>query len=286
LEDLLKPFLNLAKEPSWRIALDAADVLLVAYVIYRVLSLIRGTRAWRIVLGLGVFAVLIMLSSAFHLETLHWLLDKAALLAPVALVILFLPELRQTLEGVGKLGLWTQKLVVGTETSIEAQSIEEIVAASAEMSASRVGALIVLEQSAPLSEIISNGVQLEAKLSAPLLGSIFYTGNPLHDGAVVVRGNTIVAAACRLPLSESSKLDSTYHMRHRAAIGLSEQQNCLVVVISEERGSISVVSDAKLQKLSGPSELRDVLNQQLRQSNPPPLNGQKKKMFAKAKQTR
>src|SRR5438270_10052798 len=115
---------------------------------------------------------MLILSSALRLDTMHWLLEKATLLGPVALVILLLPELRQTLEGVGKL-LWTQNLGAA-DVNIEAQTIEEVVAASAEMSASRVGALLVLEKNAPLSEIVSNGVQLDAKVSAPLLGSIFY----------------------------------------------------------------------------------------------------------------
>jgi len=283
LDDLLKPFINFAKEPLLRQLVQAVEVLLVAYLLYRVLALVRGTRAWRIVLGLLVFFVVLTLSTVFHLDTLNYLLDKATLLMPVALAILFLPELRQAIEGVGKLGFWTQKLV-SNEVNVEARTIEEVVAAAAEMSGSRMGALIVIEKGPPLSEIVSNGVQLDAKVSDGFLGAMFYLGNPLHDGAVIIRGSVIIAAACRLPLSEDPRIDSSFHMRHRAAMGIAEQQDCVVVVISEERGSISVASDGKLRRLGSPSELRDVLNQELRQGSLVKPNGSRRKPFARTKQ--
>lgn len=284
MEDLLKPFVNLAKEPTWRIAVEVIDVLVVAWINYRILALIRGTRAWRICFAILVFVLLLLLSSALHLDTMHWLLATAAPLAPVALAILLLPELRQALEYFGRFGIWTEKLVARDNGhNVETQTIEEVVAAAAEMSASRVGALIVLEQSTPLSDIIANGVQLDAKLSPALLGSIFYTGNPLHDGAAIIRGGMVVAAACRLPLSETSKLDSTYHMRHRAAIGLTEQLDAIVVVVSEERGSISVASEGKITRLPGPAELREILKQKTRPGQPQKRNGERRRVFAKAR---
>lgn len=285
MDDLIRTLTTLAKETPLEKALHALDVLIVAYIIYRILALVKGTKALRLVIGvIVVYLVLLLVSStsAFHLDTLHWMLEKAAILAPVALVILFLPELRQALERVGKLGSWTEKLVTGEEPSIEAQTIEEVVAAAAEMSANKTGALVVLEKTSPLSEIISTGVQLEARVSAALLGSIFYEGNPLHDGAAVVRGSSVVAGACRLPLSES-KLDANMHMRHRAAIGLTEQTDAIVVVVSEERGSISIASEGTIQRLGGPSELRDVLKRQIHERPTKRSNGQRKKMFTKSK---
>lgn len=285
MENVLQSILKFLREPSTRGVLHVVDVFLVSFVIYKLLSLIRGTRAWRILFGILIFFGLLYLSSVMQLDTLHWLLDKAALLGPVALVILFFPELRQTLEGVGKLGLWTEKLVVGESSNIEAQTIEDIVAACAEMSASRVGALIVLEQAAPLNDIVSNGVQINAKVSAPLLGAIFYAGNPLHDGAVVIRGTEIAAAACRLPLSESSRIDSTLHMRHRAAMGATEQLDCIVVVVSEERGHISIAAEGKIRKLTGPAELRDELNRRLRKTEEKP-DEPRKGLFARSRQLR
>ncbi|HEY3780137.1 MAG TPA: diadenylate cyclase CdaA [Fimbriimonadaceae bacterium] len=259
------------------------DILLVAFLIYRVLLLVRGTRFWRTAIGvMASYLILLIFSRELNLDTLNWLLEKSLFLAPVALVILFLPELRQALEGVGRLGEWTEKLVISDKTSIEARTIEEVVAACAEMSASRVGALIVLEKGSPLSDIAGNGVQIDAKLSAALLCSIFYEGNPLHDGAAIIRGTTIVAAACRLPLSESSRLDATVHMRHRAAVGLAEQRDAIVVVVSEERGTISIASEGKLLRLTGPSDLRDVLKQQVHET-PVAKNGQMKRIFSRTK---
>ena len=240
------------------------DVFLVAYLVYRVLMLVRGTRAWRILVGIGIFIFLLGASDRLQLHTLHYVLAQAVPLGPVALVILLLPELRQAIEGLGKLDRWTQRFASPAETRAEARTVEEIVAAAAELAASRIGALIVLEKNAPLDEIAANGVALDADVSAPLLGAIFYEGNPLHDGAVIIRGDCIVAAACRLPLSESTRIDQSVHMRHRAAVGATEATDALCIAISEERGTISVASDGRLRRLNNHLELRDLLNRELR----------------------
>lgn len=240
---------------------NVVDILLVAILIYQLLNLIKGTRAVRIVLGIVVFILLEGMSSLLHLDALNYLLDKAALLGPVALVILFFPELRQTLENVGGVGGFLPQFV---ESTIEAKTIEELVAAMAELASQSTGALIVVERGAPLTEIVDNGVVLDAKISAPLLGSIFYEKNPLHDGAVVIRGDKAVAAACRLPLSESSRLDKHVHMRHRAAVGVTEAQDCVALVVSEERGTMSIATDGRLERISSVGELRERLNFELR----------------------
>ncbi len=253
------------------------DILLVAYLIYRLLMLVRGTRAWRILVGIGIFVFLLGASDRLHLTTLHWVLASATPLGPVALVILLLPEFRQAIEGLGKLDRWTQRLAAPAETRAEARTVEEIVAAAAELAAGRVGALIVLEKAAPLEEIASNGVALHATVSAPLLGAIFYEGNPLHDGAVVVRGDEIVAAACRLPLSESTRIDQSVHMRHRAAVGVTEATDALCIAISEERGTISVANEGKLRRLNGHLELRDFLNRELRGEEAPKKEGKSRR---------
>jgi diadenylate cyclase len=262
LRDVADEILNLFHNFS---VLDVLDIVLVAFIIYKVLMLIRGTRAWRIVVGGAFFILLLLLSSKFHFTTLHWLLDKAAVLLPVALVILLMPELRQLLEGMGRLPILNH---AGDET--EVRTIEEIVASTAELSASRVGALIVIERTNSLEDVISTGVNLSARVSAPLLGSIFYEGNPLHDGAVVIRGDTLLSAACRLPLSESRRvIDRTLHMRHLAAIGVSEAFDCITIVVSEERGTISFTAHGEIYKLNGPGELRDILHREVRGQNPP-----------------
>lgn len=240
-------------------AIAAFDVLIVAFIIYRLLMMVRGSRGWRILLGLLVFAMLLFLSGYLHLTTLHWILDKATMLGPVALAILFLPELRQALEGLTKLSWFPDGVVeAGHEKNLDRSSVEEVVGAVAEMARDRIGAIIVIETGGHLDEIASTGVMLNAKITTSLLGSIFYGQNPLHDGAVVIRGNYILAAACRLPLSES-RIDRNLHMRHRAALGITEQTDVIAIVVSEEKGSIRVASEGKLQTIASSTELREFL---------------------------
>lgn len=257
MNEILRRLQELKQEPLENF-LNLIDILLVAYVLYRVLALIRSTRAWRILGGIIIFVLALFISDYLQLRTLHWLLDKATLLAPVALVILLLPELRQTLEGFAKLGWWPERL--GSDSHSGANTVEEIVAAVAEMASSNVGALIVVERGTKLDDVAANGVQLNAQVSAPLLGSIFFEGNPLHDGAAIIREDQVIAAACRLPLSEDTRLDHHLHMRHRAGLGISEQADCVVIIVSEERGTISVAVDGKLKTLAGHEELRQLMN--------------------------
>lgn len=248
-----------SSESLWNVV----DILLVSYLIYRLLVLVRNTRAWRILIGIVVFIGALYVSDVLQLRTLHWILDRATALAPVALVILLLPELRHTLEGFARLGLWTTRLGPSTQFVNEA-TINHIVAGATELASQRIGAIIVIERDNSLEDVIKTGVQLDAKLSAAILGSIFYDKNPLHDGAVIVRGEKIVSAACQLPLSENELISRMFHMRHRAGVGISEQTDCISLMISEERGTMTVASDGKLKQLDGPAELREVLNQALR----------------------
>jgi diadenylate cyclase len=263
-EDFLKTitYLKLLKFQDGVIA--AVDILLVAFLFYRLLMMVRGTRFWRILMAIIIYLIVLEVSGKIGLHELNWVLLQATYLGPVALVILFLPELRQAIEGLGKLDTWTQNLGLDERPRSESRTIEDLVAAVSEMAAGRVGALIVVQKEAGLDDIAANGVMLNARLSTPLLVSIFYDQNPLHDGAVIVLRDTIVAAACRLPLSESMKLDPSYHLRHRAAVGITEARDCFVIVVSEERGSISIAMEGKLFRLAGQNELRDLLNQQLR----------------------
>lgn len=272
MEEILRPITSL-RELSRETLISVIDIIVVALLTYKILSMIRGTRAWRVVMGILGFVLLLFVSKALGLHTLHWVLEKATLLGPVALAILLLPELRQALEGIGKFGVFTQRIerivgLEGVEAPLKAHTIEEIVAACSELADSRTGALIVIEKGAEMDDIVGNGVRLEAEVSAALLGSIFYGTNPLHDGAVVVRGNKIVAAACRLPLSDRS-LASNLHMRHRAGVGASELHDCMVIVVSEERGTISMVREGQISSVSV-QELRERLNKMFRQDEERP----------------
>jgi diadenylate cyclase len=158
----------------------------------------------------------------------------------------------------------------GHEKTLDRTAVEEIVGAVTEMARDRIGAILVIETGAHMDEIAANGVPLNAKISSSLLGSIFYGQNPLHDGAVIIRGDSILAAACRLPLSESARIDKTLHMRHRAAIGVTEQNDAVSIVVSEERGTISVVQEGKLQLLKTSAELREFLINQVTKDEPRP----------------
>lgn len=244
------------------------DILLVAFILFRLLKLVQGRRAWSILFGIGIFVVVYLVSDRLHLRTLHTLLDKASVLAPVAVVVLFLPELRQALEGLARLGFWNEKLSARFLTGGAPHakpSFEDVVLAADSLAKSHTGALIVIERerSARLDDVVANGVRVEALATTTLLETIFYGENPLHDGAVVIRGDVILAAGCRLPLSESAKVDRNKHLRHRAGLGISEVTDCIVVIVSEERGRISVAYDGKLIDIEHIQDLRAFLRREL-----------------------
>jgi len=266
LEELLRPFLSLRTFTTRDVINNVVDILFVTFLLYRLLLLVRGTRAWRIILGIVGFLLAWYISDKLKLNTLHWLFDKALYLGPIALVVLLLPELRTALEGFGRPTSILTKIVASShpDERAEARTVEELVAAVAELAVGHVGALIVIEKDSPLDEIAANGVMLNAQISAPLLGSIFYEGNPLHDGAVILRGDILLSGACRLPLSDSQRLDQNVHMRHRAAVGVSEAFDCIAIAVSEERGTISIATEGRLQRLASPVDLRHFLNRELR----------------------
>ncbi|HAY14341.1 MAG TPA: diadenylate cyclase CdaA [Fimbriimonadaceae bacterium] len=246
-------------EPWPQAVINILDVLLVAYLIWRLLKLVRGTRAWRILFGVFVFLVALLASDVLGLRTLHWVLDKATLLGPVALVILFLPELRQTIEGFARMGGLSDRLV-GSEGAARGTTFEEIAVAARAMAQGRTGALIVIDRSRQLDAEIRSGVPLHAVVSAPLLQSIFYAGNPLHDGAIIVRQDELVAAACQLPLSDNPAIRAEYHMRHRAGVGVTEHSDAVVVIVSEERGEITVARAGILTPVNSAEELLEILS--------------------------
>jgi len=235
------------------------DLLVVTFLIYQLLLVCRGTQGWRILGGILTFFVVVGLSNLLELQTLSMLLDRMMLLGPVALVILFQPQLRAAIEKVPNL------LPEFSGTKTDFAVLEEIIGAVMEFARHRTGALIILDTKRNLDEIVATGVKLDAQVSQALLGSIFYEQNPLHDGAVVVRGDKIVAAACQLPLSVNSRLDRTLHMRHRAAVGATEVFDCVGVVVSEERGIVSVAYQGRLIKVTDAiglrAEIKNVLSQ-------------------------
>ncbi len=247
--------------------LGVLDVLVVAYLIYRLLLLARGTRALQILGGLGTLLIALYLSDRLHLDTLNWLLKQIIPLGPVAIVILFYPELRHALEEFGP-RFWSRGLSLLNRENMT-EMIDAVVSAIVVLSAQREGALIVFERQTGLDEVIATGTQLDAAVSVELLLTIFYKGSALHDGAVVIRGEKATAAACILPLTDRPKVDATVHTRHKAALGMSENSDAVVVVVSEETGTISVAIEGKLIRGQTEKSLRDRLNKLLQPDERP-----------------
>lgn len=245
---------------AWGLVRTGADILIVAYLIYRLMMLAKGTRAWQIITGLFVFVGMLYFSTWAHLSALSWLLQQILPLGPVALVILFYPELRHALEEVGRLGFWG-KGFIGLDREDLSSMVGEIVLAAERLSDKKIGALIVLERETGLSDYVENGTLVNADVNSDLLCTLFYPGSPLHDGAAIVRRNRVIAAGCTLPLSESREVQGMQvHTRHKAALGISEQSDALVVVVSEETGIISLAFDGKMVRgLRDDGRLRDLL---------------------------
>ncbi len=228
--------------PNLRV-LDALDVLIVAYLIYRVLLLLRGTRAASLLRGVALVLLVLLVSS--WLPTLNYLLRSLIPVALLALVVIFQPELRMALERLGRGGFLIGSLgSLGEETT--ADVIGEVVEAAVSMSEKGHGALLVLERTQPLVDIIRTGKAINGRVSVELLMTIFSPRTPLHDGAVVIRGAQVLAASCVLPHSERPGLSTETGMRHRAALGLAERTDAVVVVVSEETGNISLAFNGTL----------------------------------------
>ena len=235
---------------------DVLDILIVAFLIYKVLGFIRETRAEQLAKGLLVLVVITMLSEVLHLYTLHWLLSGLMTVGLVAIVVIFQPELRRGLEYLGRSRISN---VFGEVNKEEAKHIVgEFVEAIEAMSSTRTGALIVIERQTALNDIIETGTIINTDISAQMIGTIFYEGTPLHDGAVIVR---LYAAGCVLPLTQNKDLNKELGTRHRAGIGITENSDALVIIVSEETGVISIAQNGKLTRfLDGKKIEKTLLN--------------------------
>jgi len=234
------------------------DILLTALLIYGLFSLIRGTRAVRLVIGVSVLYGIYVVAQALGLQLLTQIMQAGAVVGLLALVVVFQPELRRGLERIGRVGSLGWLLAPTAQRAV--QRVAGIVAdASSALSEQRIGALIVLERETGLQDSAESGVMLEADLSAELLASIFTPHSPLHDGAVIVRGERIVAAGVVLPLSETGTYRERFGTRHRAALGITEQTDALAVVVSEETGSVGLVERGRIVRNLDRDRLRAAL---------------------------
>jgi diadenylate cyclase len=251
--DAISDFLDTYFRGSWT---SLVDIALVAIVIYWLFILIRGTRAVRIVIGLSILYLIYLVAQALDLRLLSTLLQTGAVVGLFAVVVVFQPELRRALEQIGRVGSFNRFFVSGDVSGAE-RVAREISRAARLLAGSRHGALIVLERDTGLQDLATDsGLPIHADLRAELLATIFYHGTALHDGAVIVAGEKIIAAAVLLPLSQNVLDSERYGTRHRAAIGISEQTDAIVVVVSEETGSISLVMRGRIERNLTEEQLR------------------------------
>ena len=248
---------------------DFLDILLVAVLIYNAIKLIRETRTMQLIKGLAVLLLVYGLVSVLKMEASGYLFNALFRDVILVLIVVFQPEIRHVIEsmgrsrfrGIGTLHARSAKIRYNEET---AETIEAVCRACAEMSDRKIGVLMAFERETPLGEIIQTGTTVDARISEELLGNVFYPKAPLHDGAAVVRDNRLYAAGCILPLTQNhNAVSSALGTRHRAAIGLSEQSDAVLVVVSEETGNISVAKEGKLRRDMSPGDLREVLSQEL-----------------------
>ncbi|MDF0728657.1 diadenylate cyclase CdaA [Cytobacillus sp. S13-E01] len=241
------------------------DILLVWFVIYKLIMVIRGTKAVQLLKGITVIIIVRMLSSVLGLNTLQWLMDQALTWGFLAIIIIFQPELRRALEQLGRGKIFSRTNV--PEVDEQTVVIESIVKATDYMAKRRIGALISIERETGMGDYIETGIGLHANITSELLINIFIPNTPLHDGAVIIQKNKVSAAACYLPLSESPFISKELGTRHRAALGISEVTDSITVVVSEETGSISLTKNGELHRDLKQDAFRDLLDRELQASN-------------------
>jgi len=232
---------------------DAVDIVVIAFLVYHIIDLIRGTRAAQMLIGLTVVFVTYLSSQYFDLYTLNWILDNFLSSFLLVIVIIFQNDIRRALTQVGAGSLF------GSDRKMEHQELEEVIRSTVALAGKRIGALIVFEREVGLNEYIEVGTRLDAGLSRELLLSIFMPTSPIHDGALIVRKGRITAAGCFLPLTTNPSVSKTLGTRHRAAIGLTEETDAIVVVVSEEEGSISLVREGRITRDLDAGTLRATL---------------------------
>lgn len=233
---------------------DLVDIAIVSFIIYKIFILVKGTRAARMLIGVGVLLALSLLSRFLELYTLDWLIQSFWTQIVIVLIILFQPEIRKALAQMGETPLFHR-----FSSAEEMKTIEEIVKASQSLANKKIGALIVFERDVSLAEYIEIGVPLDAKVTKELLMSIFHPTSPIHDGAVIIKGNKALAAGCFLPIKLGADLSKTYGTRHRAALGITEETDAVAVIISEETGSISLAVNGQLESSLDMEKLRQKL---------------------------
>jgi len=233
---------------------DILDIILVSLLLYRLLLFIKGTRAVQMLIGIGVLMLASLLLGYTGLYTMDWIIQSFWAQIVIALIVLFQPEIRRALARMGK-----TPFLQSFTSAEELKSLEEILKASVALANRKIGALIVIERETSLNEFVEIGTSLDARVTREILLSIFHPSSPIHDGAVVIKGNRIVAAGCFLPIMLSSEIDKAMGTRHRAGLGLTEETDAVAIIVSEETGNISMAVGGKLETHIDMGTLCDIL---------------------------
>lgn len=244
---------------------DFIDILIVAYIFYKIFMFMKDTRAGQVLKGIVLLLVVTQLSEIFKLHTLNWILLNSLNIGVVATIIIFQPELRAGLEHIGRTNLsFFHKNQSNVKEEDFNRYIDEIVESLYSLSRQKIGALIIMERQTKLGDIISTGTVLDAQISRQLLINIFIPNTPLHDGAVIIRENKIKAAACFLPLTQSKDLSKDLGTRHRSAVGVSEVSDCISLIVSEETGAVSIAKAGKIYRNITKDRMSSILKNNLR----------------------
>lgn len=238
---------------GWR---DLLDIALVSVVLYKTLKAFKGTRAARMAIGLGLLLTASVVAGYLQLYTLDWILQGFWAYIVIALIVIFQPEIRRTLARIGDARFFN-----AFTSAEELKGLEEVVRACVLMAERKIGALVVLERESPLDNYVELGVRLEARISKELLQAIFHPSSPIHDGAVIVKGNRIVAAGSFLPIALTPAISNELGTRHRAALGITEETDAVVIIVSEETGRMSLSVNGRLEMHMDMGTLRDMLTE-------------------------
>ena len=240
---------------------DIVEILIISFLVYQIMTWLKNTKAWFLMKGIGIILIFILLAIIFEMNTILWIVENVLSIAVIAVVVVLQPELRRALEELGRKKFIASLMPfdkVQTERFSD-KTVNDLVKASFEMGKVKTGALMVIEQNVKLTEYERTGIEVDGLISSQLLINIFEHNTPLHDGAVIIRGNRVVSATCYLPLSDNMEISKELGTRHRAGVGISEVTDALTIIVSEETGHVSVTYEGKLYRNLDANALREKL---------------------------
>ncbi|MBO5241824.1 MAG: diadenylate cyclase CdaA [Lachnospiraceae bacterium] len=260
----IEKYLSTMHIPKTLMWTDIAEIFIISFVVYQLLAWIRNTRTWALLRGVIVILVFLLVAALFNMSTILWIAGEVFSIAAIAIVIILQPELRRALEQIGQKSFMSALLPFDpgktSEGRFSDKTVQEIVKACYEMGKVKTGALIVIENTSTLAEYERTGIEVDGLVTSQLLINIFEHNTPLHDGAVIIRGNRVTWATCYLPLSDNMELSKELGTRHRAGVGISEVTDSLTIIVSEETGRVSMAFDGKLTRNVEPDTLRSKLS--------------------------